>query len=98
MLFEFSDGKLAVRQRRFQMGDTDFTINQNARFCGSVFGVVWSKPFGQFHPEAMHSALSRSVLVAHSEKNALAIPETVDWGVRMMNSVPIGYPKDHLVR
>ena len=97
MLLKFSGDKLRAQQRRFETGDRDFTFSHNARLCGSVFGVNWSKPFGQFDPKAMHSALSRSVLVVPSGGNALVIPDTVDWKLRMMEAVPVGFPKDHLV-
>ena len=98
MLFEFSGGHLEGRQHRFGTGDRDFTVGQNARLCGSVFGVDWSKPFGRFDPKAMHSALSRSVLVSPSEENALEIPDTVGWRCHMMRAVPVGFPEGHLVR
>ena len=98
LLFEYSGGESMPQQHRFEMGDRDFTIGQNARLCGSAFGVDWSKPFGQFDPKAMQLALSRSVLFTPSEDSASVIPDTVGWSHGMMRAVPVGFPEGHLVR
>jgi hypothetical protein len=90
---ESSGGKVDCRQHDFGI---DYTTSQNASLCASLLGVFCSRQFGRFDPEEMQGALSKSKLFAELSKPDL--PDTLEWSLRMMEAVPIGFPDNYLVQ
>ena len=91
-LIELSGGKVDCRQHDFGI---DYTANQNASLCVSFLGVSCSGQFGRFDPEEMQDALSKSKLFAELSKPDL--PDTIEWSLRVMKLVPVGFPENYLV-
>lgn len=92
-LLESSGGKVDCRQHDFGI---NYTTNQNASLCASLLGISYSRQFGCFDPEEMRGALSKSKLFAELSKPDL--PGTLEWSLRMMVLVPVGFPDNYLVR
>jgi hypothetical protein len=92
-LLEFSGGKVDCRQHEFGI---NYTTSQNASLCANLLGVLYSRQFGRSDPEEIQGALSRSRLFAELSKSD--IPDTLDWGLRMMVLVPVGFPDNYLVQ
>lgn len=92
-ILELSDDKVDCRQHDFGL---DFTTSQNASLCASLLGVSGSRQFGRFDPEEMQVALSKSKLFAGLPKADL--PDPLEWSLRMMKSVPVGFPDNYLVQ
>ena len=88
------------RQRPFDLGNVEFSPRRNATIYGQIFGVDGSEPFGPFDLEAMHSALSKSVLFTpdSEETTIVSVPDTVRWRNRMMKAVPISVPDNYSIR
>ena len=92
-LLESSGGKVDCRQHDFGI---NYTTSQNASLCASLLGVCCSRQFGHFDPKEMQGALSKSILFAESSKPD--IPDTLEWSLRMMVLVPVGFPDNYLVQ
>ena len=99
-LVAFSGSEVMPRQRPFEPGNVEFSPRRNATVYGRVFGVDGSEPFGQFDPEAMHSALLKSELfLPDSEETATVnVLDAARWRNRMLTTVPIGVPDNFSVR
>ena len=95
-LFELSGGTVLRQQHDDDELDLDFAAGRNASLCGLAFGVSGSGHFGQFDPRQMHSVLAKSKVFLNN--NHAAILDTSTWSWRILAYVPIGLPKDHLVR
>jgi len=90
---EFSGGKVDCGQHEFGM---DYTTSQNAALCANLLGVFSSRQSGPFDPEKMQGALSKSKLFAGLSKPD--IPDILEWSLRMMALVPVGFPDNYLVQ
>jgi len=90
---EFSLGKVDCRQHDFGI---NYTTSQNASLCASYMGVFGLRQFGRFDPEEMQGALSKSKLFAEVSKPD--IPDALEWSLRMMEAVPVGFPDNYLVQ
>ena len=91
-LLESSGGKLGCRQHNFGI---NYTTRQNASLCANLLGVSCSRQFGRFDPKEMQSAPSKSKLFRAVSKSD--IPDTLEWSLRMMAQVPVGFPDNYLV-
>lgn len=92
-LLESSGGKVDCRQHDFRI---NYTTSQNASLCASLLGVFCSRQFGRFDLEEMQGALSKSKLFAGLSKPD--VPDILEWSLRMMALVPVGFPDNYLVQ
>lgn len=90
---ELSGGKEDCRPHDF---GPDYTTSQNAYICAKFLGISYTRGFGCFDPEEIQGALSISKLLAEQSKpEALNI---LDWDLRIIAYVPIGFPDNYLVQ
>jgi hypothetical protein len=92
-LLESSGGKVDCRQHDFGI---NYTTSQNASLCASFLGVFCSRQFGRFDPEEMQGTLSKSKLFAELSKPDVS--DALEWSLRMMILVPVGFPDNYLVQ
>lgn len=79
------------RPRKF---DPKYTAKDNANMIGSLVGISGSNCFGDFDSQAMLNALSHSKVFTQDEISMLDIANLTS---KMTTSIPIGFPKGHLV-
>lgn len=87
-LLEFCDGRKDFHQHGF---DEECTANDNVNFYGSFVGVTGSNFFGNFDPQAMRSALSKSKVYADIDVHTLDI---IRLSGQMVRFLPIGFQPD----
>ena len=91
LLFELSGGLVDCRQHIL---DQDYTIGDNLNLYMILVGVTGTNQFGNFDPQKMHSALSKSKVFEDSDIGTL---DTLVWSMRMVEFLPIGFPEGYLV-
>ena len=79
------------RPRKFNL---KYTAKDNANIIGSLVGISGSNCFGDFDSQAMLNALSKSKVFTQHKISILDITNLTS---KMMKSLPIGFPKRHLV-
>lgn len=87
ILFEISGGTTNCRQ---QCLDQRHTFNKNLNLYGSIVGVNGAGSFGRFD-EFLKSK-------AFEEDPHICPLDTVEWSLRMMQLLPIGFQEGYLVR
>lgn len=89
-VFELSNGRVDQGQHIYGL---DYTTSHNMYLCAYVLGIDHRHRLGHFDPQAMQGVLNRSSLYRASDHCLSA----VDWSVRMMKYVPLGFPRDYMV-
>lgn len=91
-LLEFSGGRMDLQQHGFAQ---EYTVSDNADLYASVLGITRKRTLGDIDPEEICNALLESPVFSEVTINAQSLE---DWTMQMMNFLPIGFPKNYLVR
>lgn len=91
-LLEFSGGRVDLQQHGFAQ---EYTVSDNADLYASVLGITRKRTFGDIDPEEICNALLESPVFSEVTISAQSLE---DWTMQMINFLPIGFPKNYLVR
>jgi len=91
-LLKFSGGRVDVQQHGFAQ---EYTIRDNADLYASVLGITREKMFGDSNSEQIDKELLRSSVFLETTISAQGLEDST---MKMMDFLPVGFPKDYLVR
>jgi hypothetical protein len=91
-LLELSGGRVDFQQHRFA---EEYTASENADLYASVLGITRTRQFGDFDSEEMCNTLSKSPVFSGMK---IGVQDLEEWTTKMINSLPVGFPKGYLVR
>lgn len=91
-LLEFSGGRVEVQQHGFAQ---EYTIRDNADLYASVLSITREKTFGDSDFERIDKELLGSPVFSETTISAQDLEES---NMKMMDFLPVGFPKDYLVR
>lgn len=91
-LLEVSGGRVDVLQHGFA---AEYTASENGDLCASVLGIIRTRQFGDFDSEEMRNTLSKSLVFSEM---TIREQDLEEWITKIIEFLPIGFPKGYLVR
>ena len=91
-ILELSGGRVECRQH---LQDPEYTVNDNARICGSLIGISAKNQFGSFDSKQMNDVLLKSR--AFTGDQDFSVLDAEKWSMEMMALLRIGFPEGYLV-